>query len=164
MNGSNPHSTVQIAGHPIHPMLIPFPIAFFVGTLVTDIVYSGTANPFWATMGRWLLIAGLVMAALAALAGLTDFLNDQRIRQLSAAWHHMIGNIVAVVIEAVNLWQRLEKGPDFVLPTGLILSAIVTLLLLYNGWRGWEMVYRHHVGVSEEGAGGPRRKDPAMRA
>jgi uncharacterized membrane protein len=108
-------------------------------------------------MGRWLLIAGLVMAALAALVGLTDFLNDRRIRQLSAAWHHMIGNIVAVVIEAVNLWQRLEKGPDFVLPTGLILSAIVTLLLLYNGWRGWEMVYRHHVGVSEEAVGGPRR-------
>ena len=40
MNGSNPRSTVQVAGHPIHPMLIPFPIAFFVGTLVTDIVYS----------------------------------------------------------------------------------------------------------------------------
>ena len=149
MNGTNPHSTVQVAGHPIHPMLIPFPIAFFVGTLATDIVYSQNGQPFWATMGQWLLTAGLAMAALAAVAGLTDFLGDRRIRQLNAAWHHMIGNVTAVVLELVNLWQRLDKGPDFVVPTGLILSAAVTLLLLYNGWRGWEMVYRHHVGVSD---------------
>jgi uncharacterized membrane protein len=150
MIGSNPHSTVQVAGHPIHPMLIPFPIAFFVGALVTDIVYSQKGQPFWATMGQWLLLAGLVMAALAAVAGLADFLGDRRIRQLNAAWHHMIGNVTVVVIELVSLWQRLEKGPAFVLPTGLILSALVTLLLLYNGWRGWEMVYRDHVGVSDE--------------
>ena len=101
-------------------------------------------------MGQWLLIAGLVMAALAAVAGLTDFLGDRRVRSLNAAWHHLIGNVTAVAIELVNLWQRLDKGPDFVLPTGLILSAIVTLLLLYNGWRGWEMVYRSHAGVSDD--------------
>jgi uncharacterized membrane protein len=150
MNGANPHSTARIAGHPIHPMLIPFPIAFFVGTLVTDIVYSQKGEVFWATMSQWLLVAGLVMAALAALAGLTDFLGDRRIRQLSAAWHHMIGNVTVVVIEIVSLWQRLDKGAGFVVPTGLALSALVTLLLLYNGWRGWEMVYRDHVGVSDE--------------
>ena len=149
MNGSNPHSTARIAGHPIHPMLIPFPIAFFVGTLTTDIVYSQNGQAFWATMGQWLLVAGLAMAALAAVAGLTDFLGDRRIRQLNAAWHHMVGNVTVVVIELVNLWQRLDKGSDFVVPTGLILSAAVTALLLYNGWRGWEMVYRHHVGVSD---------------
>jgi uncharacterized membrane protein len=150
MNGANPHSTARIAGHPIHPMLIPFPIAFFVGTLVTDIVYSQKGEVFWATMSQWLLVAGLVMAALAALAGLTDFLGDRRIRQLSAAWHHMIGNVTVVVIEIVSLWQRLDKGAGFVVPTGLALSALATLLLLYNGWRGWEMVYRDHVGVSDE--------------
>ncbi|NNM78540.1 DUF2231 domain-containing protein [Sphingomonas sp. ID1715] len=150
MQGSNPQSTVKVAGHPIHPMLIPFPIAFFVGTLVTDIVYSQTADPFWATAGRWLLIGGLVMAALAAFASLTDFLSDRRIRALSAAWHHMIGNVVAVLLELFNLWRRLEQGDGFILPTGLILSAIVTLLLLYNGWRGWEMVYRGRVGVADE--------------
>jgi uncharacterized membrane protein len=150
MNGANPHSTARIAGHPIHPMLIPFPIAFFVGTLVTDIVYSQKGEVFWAMMGQWLLVAGLVMAALAALAGVTDFLGDRRIRQLNAAWHHMIGNVTVVVIEIVSLWQRLDKGAGFVVPTGLALSALVTLLLLYNGWRGWEMVYRDHVGVSDE--------------
>jgi uncharacterized membrane protein len=149
MDTSNPQSTAKIAGHPIHPMLIPFPIAFFVATLAVDIVYTQSGDPFWAQAGRWLLGAGLVMAALAALAGLTDFLSEPRIRALRAAWHHMIGNVLAVLTELVNLWQRLAQGDGFVVPTGLILSAAVTLLLLYNGWRGWEMVYRHRVGIAD---------------
>lgn len=149
MDASNPRSTARIGGHPIHPMLIPFPIAFFVGTLVVDIAFSQTGDPFWAMAGRWLLGAGLVMAALAAIAGLTDFLGEPKIRALKAAWHHMIGNVLAVLIELFNLWRRLEQGDGFVVPTGLTLSAIVTLLLLYNGWRGWEMVYRGRVGVAD---------------
>jgi uncharacterized membrane protein len=144
----NPQSTAKIAGHPIHPMLIPFPIAFFVGTLAVDVAYSQTGDPFWASAGRWLLGAGLVTAALAAVAGLTDFLGDRRIRQLRAAWQHMIGNVAVVLIEAVNLWQRVELRDDFIVPAGLILSLAATLLLLFNGWKGWEMVYRHHVAVA----------------
>ena len=144
---TNPQSTAKIADHPIHPMLIPFPVAFFVGTLVVDIAFSQTGDAFWAAAGRWLLGAGLVMAALAALAGLTDFLGDRRIRALRAAWYHMIGNVVLVLIELVNLWQRLEVGDQFIVPMGLTLSAVGTLLLLFNGWQGWEMVYRHRVAI-----------------
>ena len=145
----NPKSTASIGGHPIHPMLIPFPVAFFVGALAVDIAYSQTSLAFWATAGLWLLGAGLVMAALAALAGLTDFLGERRIRDLRAAWLHMIGNIILVVIELFNLWRRLADGPDFIVPTGLTLSVVATLLLLFNGWKGWEMVYRHRVGIAE---------------
>jgi hypothetical protein len=65
----NPRSTASIAGHPIHPMLIPFPIAFFVGTFVSDIVFSANLHSFWSRMSFVLLSAGLVMAALAAIAG-----------------------------------------------------------------------------------------------
>ena len=148
---SNPATTGKIAGHPIHPMLIPFPIAFFVGTLAADIVFSQNSDPFWATAGRWLLGAGLGMAALAALAGLTDFLGSRQIRALPAVWHHLIGNVTAVVLEAVNLWLRLHHDDGFVVPTGLVLSAVVTVLLLYTGWQGWEMVYRHRVGVADAG-------------
>lgn len=148
---TNPRSTAKIADHPLHPMLIPFPIAFFVGTLAVDIAYSQTGDAFWATAGRWLLGAGLVMAALAALAGLTDFLGDRRIRSLRAAWYHMVGNVIVVLIELVNLWRRVELGDGFIVPTGLVLSAVATLLLLFNGWKGWEMVYRHHVAIVDPG-------------
>ncbi|MBB2688340.1 UNVERIFIED_ORG: putative membrane protein [Rhizobium etli] len=51
----NPKSTLSIAGHPIHPMLIPFPVAFFAGTLVTDIIHSQSDNPFWPAASNWML-------------------------------------------------------------------------------------------------------------
>jgi uncharacterized membrane protein len=146
----NPRSTAQIAGHPIHPMLIPFPIAFFVSTFVCDLVFWRTGYPIWATAATWLLGAGLIMAALAALAGLTDFLGEQRIRDLSDAWWHAGGNIVAVLISLYNFYTRYESGAAAVVPTGLVLSLIVVLILLFTGWKGWEMVYRHRVGVADD--------------
>src|SRR5215831_11671512 len=88
MQTRNPKSTAQIAGHPIHPMLIPFPIAFFVATFLADIVFFNTANTGWVMATEWLLGAGLVMAALAALAGLTDVMGESRIRNLDIAWWH----------------------------------------------------------------------------
>src|SRR3954465_14516329 len=107
---SNPHSTAQIAGHPIHPMLVPFPIAFFTATLACDLVYRQTANEFWFTATQYLLGAGIVMALLAALAGLTDFFSDQRIRAISVAWLHMLGNLVMVLVQAVNWYVRDSQG------------------------------------------------------
>jgi uncharacterized membrane protein len=146
----NPKSTAQIAGHPLHPMIIPFPVAFLVGALATDIAYSQTANPFWADASYWLLAAAIVMAALAAVLGFTDFFGERRIRQVRAAWLHMIGNLIAVVLSIINFWMRYQNGDTNFYPTGLWLSLVVVLLLLFNGWQGWEMVYRHHVGVSDE--------------
>src|SRR5690349_4487659 len=66
-------STARIANHPIHPMLVPIPIACFIGALITDIVYSVTAEMMWADFSVWLLLVGLICGALAAIAGLTDF-------------------------------------------------------------------------------------------
>ena len=62
----------------------------------------------------------------------------------------MIGNVIAVLLSLWNWYRRYEAGDAAVLPVGLILSAIVVLILLYTGWRGWEMVYQHRVGVSDE--------------
>jgi len=149
MEDKNPKSTASIAGHPIHPMLVPFPIVFFVSTLVTDIVYAQTADPMWATASTWLLGAGLVMAALAAVVGLIDFAGERRIRELRPAWLHMIGNVAAVLFSLVNFLVHSGNIPAGVIPYGLALSAIVALLLLFNGWMGWELVYKHRVGVAD---------------
>src|SRR5436190_23434508 len=88
---ANPASTARIAAHPIHPMLVPFPIACFVGTLLTDLAYWKTAEMMWADFSAWLLFAGLVMGVLAAIAGLTDFLGNRLIRRLAPAWFLMVG-------------------------------------------------------------------------
>jgi uncharacterized membrane protein len=143
----HPRSTAQIAGHPIHPMLVQFPIVCFIGVLVTDIVYINNHNAGWATASRYLLCVGLVMGALAAVAGLTDFLGDKRI-QGSDAVKHALANVTAVVLEILNLFIRLRS--DQQIPhTGIILSAIVVLILLYSGWMGGKLVFRHGIGVSD---------------
>src|SRR3954452_6073901 len=103
-------TTAKIGTHPLHPMLIPFPIALLVATFVCDLAYWSTANAFWATVAMWALGAGIVMAAAAALAGLTDFLGNARIRALSDAWQHMIGNVTAVVLSLIGFWVPLRGG------------------------------------------------------
>ena len=153
---ANPQSTAKIAGHPIHPMLIPFPIAFFVGTFACDIAYWFTGNPNWAMVTPWLLGAGIIMAALAALAGLTDVVGDARIRSLTDAWWHAGGNVIVVLIQIYNWYARYSEGAAAVVPKGLILSLIVTCILLFTGWKGWEMVYRHRVGVLDANAAAER--------
>ena len=83
------------------------------------------------------------------MAGLTDVLGEPKIRALSAAWWHAGGNVLAVVIEIVNFFLRYGQGSSAVLPTGIILSAVVVAILLFTGWKGWELVYRGRVGVAD---------------
>jgi uncharacterized membrane protein len=145
----NPKSTASIAGHPIHPMLVPFPIAFFVTTFVCDLSFWRTGVSFWASASLWLLGAGLVMAALAAVMGLIDVLSEPRIRALNDAWWHAGGNVVAVLIELYNWYLRYTSGEAAIVPTGLSLSLIVVCILLFTGWKGWKLVYLHRVGVAD---------------
>ncbi len=145
----NPKSTAQIAGHPIHPMLVSFPIAFFVAVFLCDVAFKSSSVALWATAALWLLGAGLVMAALAALAGLTDFLSEPRIRALNDAWWHAGLNILAVLISLYNFYIR-YPDPAAAGTKGLVVSLVVVLLLLVSGWKGGELVFRHHIGVSDE--------------
>jgi uncharacterized membrane protein len=142
----HPRSTAKIGDHPIHPMLIPFPIVCFVLAFVTDIIYTRNQDAGWASASNWLLLVGLVMAALAATAGLIDFLGDERIRRLGDALKHMLANVTAVVLELVNLVLR-WRDPGFIDSTGVYLSGIVVLILIYSGWKGGDLVFRHGIGV-----------------
>jgi uncharacterized membrane protein len=128
-------------------MLIPFPIVCFILTLILDIVYSRGEGGV-AEASTWILGFGLVMAALAAVAGLTDYLGDERVRALSDALKHMLANVTAVVLEVVNFVLRL-KNPDSIGSTGVYLSAVVVLILLYSGWKGGDLVFKHGVGVRD---------------
>jgi uncharacterized membrane protein len=80
-------STAAIKGHPIHPMLVPFPIAFLVGVLASDLIFAGTGDAFWPRASIWLVGAGVVMGALAAIFGLIDFLTIERVRS-PTGWTH----------------------------------------------------------------------------
>lgn len=148
---TNPKSTAQVAGHPIHPMLVPFPIAFFVATFAVDLVFWRTGNADWALASVWLLGAGLVTAALAAVAGLIDFMGDQRVRQIGKAWWHAGGNVLAVLLSLWNFIQRLSAADVVaILPGGLLISLVVVAILLVTGWLGGELVFRGRVGVADD--------------
>ena len=145
---AHPHSTAKLGGHPIHPMLIPFPIVCFIGVLVTDIVFRNNHDPGWAIASRYLLGIGIVMGLLAAVAGLTDFLGSERIRSLGDAIKHMLANVTAVVLEIINFILRLHSDAP-IAGIGIILSVIVVLILLYSGWKGGDLVFRHGIGVDD---------------
>ena len=146
----NPRSTARVFGHPIHPMLVPFPIGFLVGGLLSDLAYWQLGDRFFAEASVYLIGAGVVFALAAALAGFTDFFGDRRIRALSHAWQHMLGNLLAVGLSAVNVLIRLDDQEGAVIPLGLTLSAVVGLILVFTGWRGGDLVYRHRVGIPDQ--------------
>lgn len=148
-------TTARLGSHPIHPMLVPFPIALLTATFVSDVAFWITASPAFAEASLWLLGAALVMGALAALAGFADFLGNPAIRAIPAAWHHMIGNIAAVILSLASFGVRLGTGAAAgVLPWGLLLSLLVVLILLYTGWKGGALVYEHRIGVQPAASAG----------
>lgn len=160
-----PRSTATIGGHPIHPMLVPFPIGFLVATFICDIVFWQTQGEGWALSAMWLLGAGIVTAALAAVVGYIDFFGEPRIRALRDAWLHMFANGTVAVLSIVSFYLRWRYGAvAAVMPWGILLSTVVFLLLLFSGWKGGELVFRHRVGVSNETDRlneVPRRPSPA---
>ena len=148
-------STVAIAGHPLHPLIVLFPIAFLVGAAATDLVYWWTHDTFWARASFWLIAAGLATAVPAVLSGLRDFLKIERVRKRKAGWAHMLLNVAALALSILNLGVRLGDPAENILYLGLALSAIVATVLGLSGWYGAELIYRHKVAVI--GYGDPNR-------
>ncbi|MGF1588158.1 MAG: DUF2231 domain-containing protein [Pleurocapsa sp.] len=139
-------SSVAIAGHPIHPIIVVFPVAFLTGAAGSDLGYWLTKDLFWARASTWLIGLGLVAGILAALIGMLDFLRVPRVRKRTAGWAHMILNVTALVLTAINFWLRLDN-PNFIVPIGLISSLLVATLLGLGGWYGGELSFRHKIGV-----------------
>jgi len=132
-------------------MIVPFPIAFLVGTLATDLVFRSTGDPSWAMFSKWMLVAALVTAAIAAVLGLIDFVGIKRVRQGWIGWAHMGGNVAAVALSLISLIARWNDPVNGLETIGLPISIVVTIILVFTGWLGGELVFRRKVGVLEEG-------------
>jgi uncharacterized membrane protein/nitrite reductase/ring-hydroxylating ferredoxin subunit len=140
-------SKVHFKGHPLHPILVSFPIAFFIGVLAFDVLgllYS--RNDFYTT-AMYLEIAGIGFALIAAVPGIIDyfFVVPPKSSAKKRAVKHGLINVTMVIIFAVALLLRQKQDASFVLITGLETAGVV--LLGIAGWLGGTLVYRNQIGV-----------------
>ena len=141
-------SKTKLFGHPIHPMLVVFPLGLLATAVVFDILYLSTANPALPTVSFYMIAAGVIGGLLAAIFGFIDWLalpSNSRAKNLGA-WHG-IGNFVIVVMFAVS-WLLRRDNPNFVQDQlALILSLAGVGLALFTWWIGGELVFRLGVAV-----------------
>jgi len=138
----------RVSARPIHVLLAPFPVACFVGTLLTDIAYVSTANTMWANFSAWLVTAGVILSVIAAVAGLFDFFSnrlfgDRVLRAPPPAWGYIVGNIVVLVLGILNLLVHTHDAWSSVMPWGLTLSILTVIVILLASWMGWSTVDRY---------------------
>ena len=135
----------SIAGHPIHPMLVPIPIGLWIFSLFCDLMYfGGSTNPAWPTVALYTMCGGIVGALLAAVPGLIDLLSlPAHPRRTALA--HMTINLTVVALYVINVWMRQSAPESGSVP--LWLSLIAIGLLVISGWLGGKMVYALGVAV-----------------
>jgi uncharacterized membrane protein len=141
-------SKTKFFGHPIHPVLVVFPLGLFATAVIFDLLYLGTTNTSFTTVSFYLIAAGVIGGLLAAIFGFIDWLGlPQNSRARSIGGWHGIGNVVIVVLFAIS-WLLRSDNRDFIpgIPA-LALSLAGVGLALITGWIGGELVYRLGVGV-----------------
>ena len=142
---------MKLLGHPVHPMLIVFPLGLLATSVVFDILYVATANDDLATFSYFGMIAGVVGGLLAAVFGLLDWTKipkDTRARRIGAV--HGVGNVIVVGLFVLSLISR--WGDPTYLPSVLpmVLGLIGALIALFTAWLGGELVYRLRVAVDDD--------------
>ncbi len=136
----------SIHNHPIHPMVVPFPIALWIFSLVCDLVYAmGWGGILWNDMGFYAMVGGWLGALVAAIPGYLDFrsISDPVVKRIGT-WH-MVINLLVVALFTLNLWLRMISEPGAGIP--IVLSILGVSILGLSGWLGGELVYVHGVGV-----------------
>ncbi|MEI2416837.1 DUF2231 domain-containing protein [Orrella sp. JC864] len=144
------HTQVHIARHPMHPMLVTFPIAFLLGALASDAAYWFLQDGFWARASLWLVGAGTVMGILAGIAGTVELLAVAGIRRRAVSWSHFVAAVMLLAVGFINWVLRLPHGEPTVTLLNLYLSALGAGLVAIAGWLGGKLVFEHQVGIHEE--------------
>jgi uncharacterized membrane protein len=154
----------SIQKHPIHPMLVAFPIGLWGFSLACDIFYhAGPQNPFWKTLAFYSMAGGIIGALLAAVPGFIDYLSLTDARAKKIATIHMVLNLVVVVMFVFNLGIRYNGFPSSD-TLGTLLSLAGVAGLCVSGWLGGALVFEHQVGVTMPKKEEERRIDSVRRA
>src|SRR5215207_4312988 len=158
-------SPASVGGHPIHPMIIPFPIALWVFSLIADVIYLWRGNLVWRDwIAFYALLGGIIGAVLAAVFGIIDWLSikDHEAKK-TADWHARL-NVIALLIFAASFYLRTTGGAgllggSYTIP--LLLSVLGVILISISGYLGGELVFKHGVAVNPQYDAGGEARDKA---
>ena len=146
-------SKASIGGHPVHPMLIPFPLALWTTSFAADVLFYFKRNTSLPLISKFLLAAGCLGALAAAVPGIIDWLSIKNagVKRI-ANWHARL-NIIALIIFATSLYLRTRAGAPWAnhnLKIPFLLSFIGVILISISGWLGGALSFEHGVGVKPQ--------------
>ena len=140
-------SRAKLFGHPIHPMLIVFPLGLLAMALIFDVLHFAMGNGYWSEIAYWMIAAGVISGLVAAPFGLVDWLaipSGTRAKRIGTL--HGVGNLVVVVLYASS-WLMRRAAPQDPVTAAYALSFAGGVLALFTGWLGGELVDRLAIGV-----------------
>jgi uncharacterized membrane protein len=146
------HSRAAILGHPLHPVMIHFPVAALVALIGTDVAWILTGDGFWARAGLWLAGVGALVGWVSGLAGLVDLVSVGRIRRLITAWSHAVIAVLLLSLASFNWLLRVGDPQAHILPWGIYVTLLTAGLISVTGFLGGRLVYEYAVGVDVQEA------------
>jgi uncharacterized membrane protein len=151
------YSKARVAGHPIHPMLVAFPIAFYTATVALLLAYVGTREAFWYRVAMIANLAGIVTAVIAVIPGAIDLFSlPASSRARAAGLKHAGFNLLATGLYAVTAFLLYRSWNHRVMIDGeylfdatipLAMSVVAWVSMVIAGSLGWTLVQTHHVGI-----------------
>ena len=156
-------SRANIKGHPIHPMLIPFPVAFFTGTLIFDVLGLLNNNINFWNIGQSLIVAGIIGGLLAAIPGIIDYIGTlpPNSSGKKRATTHGLTNVSMLIIFSIAAYYRRDENASQVLVVGL--EAAGFILMSIAGWMGATLVFRNQIGVDPRYAHAGKWKEETVK-
>lgn len=136
-----PNIVRRVRVHPVHGILSAYPLAFFTAAFVADIAYANSAQMQWANFAVWLIAGGLLMGVLAAIAGIVDALLYKGAHR-RGSWPHSIGVALMMILALFNVLIHSRDAWTSVVPMGILLSGIVSVLALVTSWMGFSLEAR----------------------
>lgn len=139
----------RILGHPVHQMLIVFPLGLLSTAVIFDLIHLATGGVTWSIVSYWMIAAGIIGGLCAAVFGLIDWSkipSGTRAHRIGIL--HGLGNVCVVAFFAISWWLR---RPDPANPSALAIFFLLVggALSLVTGWLGGELVDRLGVGVHD---------------
>lgn len=142
-------SRISVFGHPIHAMSVAFPVALTFCTFGADVLFWWTGDAFWARAAIWAAGTGFLLGMAAGFSGTAELLLVSGIRARAPAWTHFIIAVTLLALLGANWGHRLDGYEAAVLPYGILLSGLCTLMVMFTGWHGGKLVFDYRLGTSK---------------